>query len=86
MKKLSRIPAGTWIRLVLLLVVLVNNALTVFGVKPISVEGTVWETAVTVTTVLTALTAYWKNNSFTEAALIADEVMEELKNAKKYTE
>ncbi len=61
---------------------LINNALTVFGVNPILCEGTAGEIAVTVTTALAALTAYWKNNSFTEAAIIADEVMEELKNAK----
>ena len=82
MKTISRVSAGTWIRLVLLLAVLVNNALTVFGVKPVPGDGAAWETAVTVTTALAALTAYWKNNSFTEAAIIADEVMEELKNAK----
>ena len=61
MKTISRVSAGTWIRLVLLLAVLVNNALTVFGVNPVPGDGAAWETAVTVTTALAALTAYLKN-------------------------
>lgn len=82
MKNLKNVSAGTWVRLVLLVAVLINNALTVFGINPVVTEGIAGEAAVTVTTVLAALTAYWKNNSFTEAAIIADEVMEELKAEK----
>ena len=32
-------------------------------------------------TIVSALIAWWKNNSFTQAAIMADEVMKEDKNA-----
>ena len=35
----------------------------------------------TVATVIISLLAYWKNNSFTEAAQVADKIMNELKKS-----
>ena len=34
-------------------------------------------------TIVTALVGYWKNNSFTQEAIIADGIMHDLKNANK---
>ncbi len=73
------VSPGTWARLALLIAALVNNILTVFGVNPLNNGGKIDEITAAVTTVLTALLAYWKNNSFTAAARKADEFMNYLK-------
>ncbi len=78
-ESLKGVSPGSWARLALLIAVLVNNTLTVFGVNPPVPGGKAGEIIVTVTTVLSSLLAYWKNNSFTAAAQQADEYMEMLK-------
>lgn len=78
--KLSEVAPGTWVRLALLVVALVNMGLKVFGAEGITIGNEIAEKAATVIImVVTALMAYWKNNSFTEAAIAADEVMRSLK-------
>ena len=34
-------------------------------------------------TIVTSVTAFWKNNSFTQEAIIADGLMKDMKNTKK---
>ncbi len=72
--RISEIAPGTWVRLALLIAALVNTSVKLIGGNE-SFENV---TAVVVM-VVTALTAYWKNNSFTEAAIAADEIMKSLK-------
>lgn len=79
-KKISGIAPGTWVRLALLAAALINMGLKVFGAEGILLGNELAEkTATVVIMVVTALMAYWKNNSFTEAAIAADEVMKSLK-------
>ena len=73
------ISAGTWARLALLIAALVNNALAVFGANPLSTAGRADDIIVTISMILVSMLAYWKNNSFTSAARMADEFMEYLK-------
>lgn len=74
-----KIEAGTIIRTVLLVVALVNQVLTLTGhsVLPVSDEQ-LTELISTIFTVVTALIAWWKNNSFTSKAIAADEYKKSL--------
>lgn len=78
--RLSQVEPGTWVRLALLLAALINMGLKIFGAEGVSIGNEIAEKAATVIImVVTALMAYWKNNSFTEAAIAADEVMKSMK-------
>lgn len=71
---MKNIEIGTIIRTVLLMTALVNQVLTVTGHSPLPVsDEQITELISTGFTVVTALTAWWKNNSFTEKAVRADE-------------
>lgn len=69
-----KIKTSTIIRTLVLILALVNQLLTVTGhsVLPISDEQ-VTELVSTVITIVTSLIAWWKNNSFTQQAIMADE-------------
>lgn len=70
----------TLIRTIVLLYALANQILTITGhsILPIG-EETVTELVSVGFTVVTALIAWWKNNSFTEEAIKADEYLEKLR-------
>ena len=75
------VTAGTIARTVILALALINQLLTAFGYNVIDISTETINTLIsTIFTVVTALIAFWKNNSFTQAALKADEVMKELKS------
>lgn len=68
------------VRLVVLSIVLINQALVVAGWNPLPFsEDQIYEAVSTVATVLTALWAWWKNNSVTKEAQEADAFKNELK-------
>lgn len=75
--------AATIARTVILVVALANQALTMAGksILPISDEQ-ITEVISLTFTVVSALIAWWKNNSFTQAAITADETMKTLKSKK----
>ncbi|MDO5547966.1 MAG: phage holin [Eubacteriales bacterium] len=77
---MTNITTGTIIRTVVLLIALLNQLLTATGhaVLPIEDEQ-VAEIISTGATIITAMMAWWKNNSFTEEAITADEMMNTLK-------
>lgn len=81
MKNFKNVSNGTWARLALLVAALLNTVLTVFGVNPLAENSTAAAVLGTVATVIISLLAYWKNNSFTEAAQVADKIMNELKKS-----
>jgi SPP1 family holin len=71
---------STIVRTVVLVVMLINQLLAAFGKSPLPFSDEEVDTFVsTVLTAVSALWAWWKNNSFTKAALKADEVLKELK-------
>ena len=79
MKK--RISAGTIARTIILGLALFNQVLAAAGHCPIPIEDEVINTMVTTGwTVAAAVLAWWKNNSFTEAALTGDAVKDEMKS------
>lgn len=75
------ITKGTLARTAVLGLALVNQILSVTGHSVLPIEDAQIETLVsTGWTVIAAAVAWWKNNSFTAAAIEADQVMKEKKN------
>lgn len=73
------------VRLVVLVILLANQALIVFGLNPLPFsEEQIYEAVSSVATVVVALWAWWKNNSITKEAQEADEYLQELKERRKY--
>lgn len=78
------ISAGTIARTICLCLALVNQILTAMGHSVINISDESINTLIsTGFTIVTAIVAWWKNNSFTQSALKADEVMRELKSNKE---
>ena len=79
------ITAGTIARTIILVLALVNQLLTATGHSVINISDESINTLIsTGFTIVTAIVAWWKNNSFTQSALKADEVMrEEKENASR---
>ena len=76
----NKISAGTIARTIILLLALINQCLSMAGVSPLPIEDEQVETIITTAwTVIAALIAWWKNNSFTQAALAGDALKNEIK-------
>ena len=79
-----RITKGTIVRAIMLLLVVVNLILDKFGISIINAD----ESAVAVFVemaieISVILVSFWKNNSFSENAIRADEFLKELKKYEK---
>lgn len=78
------ISAGTIARTACLLLALTNQVLSALGKPVLPIESATVEQLVTAgITTVTALVAWWKNNSFTAAALEADKTFDRLKAQSK---
>ena len=76
------ISAGTITRTAVLLLALTNQILSACGKPILPIESATVEQLVTAgITTVAALVAWWQNNSFTQAAIAADEVYEQKKNS-----
>lgn len=74
------VTAGTIARTACLLLALANQMLSALGKPVLPIESATVEQLVTAgITTVTALVAWWKNNSFTPAALEADKTYDRLK-------
>ena len=72
------ITSGTIARTIILVLALLNQILTAMGHSVINISYESINTLIsTGFTIVTAVIAWWKNNSFTQSALKADEVMRE---------
>lgn len=75
------ITAGTIARTIILALALINQVLSATGHPVLPIEDAQIETLVTTGwTVVAAIVAYWKNNSWTAAAKAGDEVMKQEKS------
>lgn len=80
----KKISVGTIVRTVCLALALINQVLVMTGhsVLPIADEQ-VEELFTLGATLITSLVAWWKNNSFTQAAITADETLHSIKAVNK---
>jgi SPP1 family holin len=75
-----KIKADTIARTIVLGVALLNQALAATGRAPLDMdESSIYQTVTLAATLAASATAWWKNNSFTWAALKADMHLEKLK-------
>ena len=73
-------PLSTWVRLAFLIISVVNLALRSLGIDTMRFSEKEISDAVSIVfAAVCALAAYWKNNSFTSAALEADKILAQLK-------
>lgn len=74
------VKADTIARTVVLFLALANQVMVACGWSPVAIEeDSIYTLVSTIATLVTAIWAWWKNNSFTKAALKADNVLEEEK-------
>ena len=79
----NKISAGTIARTACLLLALTNQILSSCGKPVLPIESATVEQLVTAgITTVAALIAWWKNNSFTQAAIKADELLDQMQGKK----
>jgi SPP1 family holin len=79
-----KISEGTWARTIVLALALINQLLTATGHSPINVADEDVNLLVsTIFTIVAAIVAWWKNNSFTKPAIEADEHMKSMRECEK---
>lgn len=78
-----KVKTETIIRTIVLALALINQALAIFGKEALPItEDEVFEIYRFITYIITlcaSMWAWWKNNSFTQPAIKADEYMEQLR-------
>lgn len=75
-----KIKTGTIVRTVVLILTLVNTVLSGMGKNPLPwSEDELYSGVSAVATVCAALWSWWKNNSFTQVAIMADDYKDGLK-------
>ena len=76
----KKVEKETIIRTVILTIALLNSILVMSGKNPLPfADDELYLWLSTVATIITSLIAWWKNNSFTQEAIQADEYLEELR-------
>lgn len=75
-----KITSGTIARTVILILALINQVLAMLGYKLIPIEDEQINDIITLAfTIGSSLAAWWKNNSFTKKAILADEYLHDMK-------
>lgn len=77
-----KITKGTLVRTIMLVIVLINMVLKHLGIELINVdENAVLEIVETLIEIAVIVVSFWKNNSFTENAIKADEFLQKLRES-----
>lgn len=81
---MNTVKPETIARTIVLFIALANQALAIAGkeILPIT-EDMVYQVVSLIATIVAAVWAWWKNNSFTKNAIEADNVLYQLKSANK---
>lgn len=80
-RQLKSVTPATWVRLAFLLAALVNIGFQLFGIETLDLGSDTAEKVTSfIVTVLSSAAAFWKNNSFSEAAQEADEMLKLLRS------
>lgn len=78
------VKTGTIIRTIVLALALINSILLACGANPLPFsEEEMYEIVSGIATVVASLWAWWENNSFTKAAIKADEEYDRIKAEEK---
>lgn len=81
---IRKITKGTIVRTISLVIVLINIILKHFGIDVINVtENEILTLVEAVIEVAVIVISFWKNNSFTQDAIKADEFLKNLKGSEK---
>ncbi len=81
---MKNVSKETLIRTAVLVIALINSVLTMLGKNPLPFsENEIYQAGSAICAVAASLWAWWKNNSFTNAAIRADEYMNALKSQAK---
>ena len=79
----GKISKDTIIRTILAAIALVNSVLIMLGKNPLPFsDEQIYTWLSTIATIGTTIWAWWKNNSFTKAAIAADKVKNSIKESK----
>jgi len=77
----SKIKADTIARTIVLALALLNQCLAIMGKGTINIaENDIYQVVSLIWTIVSAIIAWWYNNSFTKHARRADDLLEALKN------
>ena len=77
------ISKGTIVRTIMVILVILNTILKHFGIEIINVsENEVMAFVEAIIEIAVLVVAFWKNNSFTQKAIQADEFLKTLKESK----
>ena len=80
---MKSIKADTIDRKIVLALALINQVLAIVGKDALPfTEDSVYQICTLIATLITSGIAWWKNNSFTQAAIEADELKKKLKESK----
>lgn len=80
---MSHVKVDTIVRTIVLVIALANQALAIAGKEAFPItEDQVYQGVTLIATIVAALWAWWKNNSFTRNAIEADKVLEHMNNGK----
>ena len=76
---MKKITDGTLARTLILILALLNQIFAIFGIDTINIEeDSIYQVISVLFTIGAAIAAWWKNNSFTQAAITADELKDVL--------
>ena len=80
---MKSIKADTIARTIVLALALINQVLAIVGKDALPfTEDNIYQICTLIATLITSGIAWWKNNSFTQAAIEADELKKKLKESK----
>ena len=80
---MKSIKADTIARTFVLALALINQVLAIVGKDALPfTEDNIYQICTLIATLITSGIAWWKNNSFTQAAIEADELKKKLKESK----
>ena len=75
-----KVKSETIIRTIVLILALANQVLAIYGKQKIPItEDEVYQLVTLIITIGSALWAWWRNNSFTQPAIKAEEYREKLR-------
>lgn len=81
---MKNVKTETIVRTIVLVIALANQALAIAGKEAFPItEDQVYQGVTLIVTIGASVWAWWKNNSFTQPAIKADKVKDQLKSAEK---